>query len=82
MNGAQSFLEEGIDLQATLIQMLSGDGSQDAHYTYIATKFGFPDDATAHAAVNEFNSVMGKIISDASVSSVNAAIKQAMAKFR
>ena len=38
------------ELMAMMAQMLDGDGSQDAHFATITTRFGFPDTATAHAA--------------------------------
>ena len=82
LNGAEAFLDEGQDLLAAGAQMIDGDGSQDAHFPYFAAKFGFPDNATARAAWNEFQSFMSKITGDGSVIEVNAAIKQALAKFR
>jgi hypothetical protein len=82
MNGAESFLDEGADLLACIPQMIDGDGSDAAHFTYVTSKFGFPDNATAKAAWEEFQSVMGKITGDGSVTFVNAAIRQALAKFR
>jgi hypothetical protein len=82
LNGAESFLDEGQDLLTAGAQMIDGDGSQDAHFTYFTTKFGFPDNATARNAWNEFQSVMSKITGNGSVTDTNAAIVQALAKFR
>jgi hypothetical protein len=82
LNGAETYLEEGQELLLTGAQMIDGDGSQDAHFTYFAARFGFADNATAHNAWNEFQSFMSKITGDGSVSNVNAAVKQALAKFR
>lgn len=76
-------------------QMIDGDGSQDAHYVYVVKRFkflGYADGetgtptagqlATAHAWWNEFQSVNGKLQTDADVTSVLAAIKQFLAKTR
>ena len=64
-----------------MAQMIDGDGSQDAHYTYMTTQFGFASDAKAHEAFNELNSLQSKFNTDASVTFVNAAMLQAFAKF-
>ena len=69
-------------LVGTMKLMIDGDGSQDVHYHPIAVAAGFADDATARAAFNEILSVQGKLDSDASVSNVNAAVIQAINKFR
>lgn len=69
------------DLMAMMAQMLDGDGSQDAHYATIVTRFGFPDTTTAHAAYNELQSCYSKISGDSSVSSVRAARDQFVARF-
>lgn len=69
------------ELMALMAQMLDGDGSQDAHYATITTRFGFPDTATAHAAYSELQSCYGKISGDSSVSSVRAARDQFVARF-
>jgi tetrahydromethanopterin S-methyltransferase subunit H len=80
-------LEEAVegldDLVKTMALMLDGDGTQSAHFTsYIITKFGFPDAATAKACWDELNSVSFKLQTNASVSDVNAAIKQVVNKHR
>lgn len=69
------------DLMAMMVQMLDGDGSQDSHYATIVTRFGFPDNGTAHAAYNELQSCYSKISGDGSVSSVRAARDQFVARF-
>lgn len=69
------------ELMNLLAQMLEGDGSQDAHFATITTRFGFPDNATARAAYNELLSSYGKISGDGSVSSVRAARDQMVARF-
>jgi hypothetical protein len=69
------------DLLLVMAQMLDGDGSQAAHFTYITSKFGFDSDAKAKAAYEELNSLASKFNTDASVSSVRAAMAQAFARF-
>lgn len=68
------------DTMAMFVQMLDGDGSQDAHYATITTKFGFPDTTTAHNAYNELQSAFGKTSGNGSVSSVKAARDQLYAR--
>jgi hypothetical protein len=70
------------DLLATLATMLDGDGTQAAHFDYITARFGFESNVLAKAAWDELNSVMFKLNTDASVSSVNAALRQFFNKFR
>lgn len=81
-----SMLEDGHDrlneLIAAMALMIDGDGSQAAHFTYITTKFGYASDAISKSAWEELNSLASKFNTDASVSSVKAAIAQALAKFR
>ena len=83
---ALSQMEESLeglgDLVATIALMIDGDGSQVAHFTYVTSKFGFTDNATAKAGYEELQSVYGKLSTNASVSSVNAALLQAFNKFR
>lgn len=69
------------ELMAMLIQMLDGDGSQDAHFATITTRFGFADTTVAHAAYNELSSAYSKTSGDGNVSSVRAARDQLFARF-
>lgn len=69
------------DILLVMAQMLDGDGSQDAHFPYITAKFGFDSDAKARAAWGELQSLASKFNTDASVSSVKAAMAQAFARF-
>jgi hypothetical protein len=62
--------------------MIDGDGSSSTHYTYMQGKFGFVDDAAAKSAFEELSSVLFKLNTNDSVSSVNAAILQVFNKFR
>ncbi len=70
------------ELRATMALMIDGDGSSANHFSYMTGKFGFLDDAGAKAAWEELNSMLAKLNTDASVSSVNAALLQAFNKFR
>lgn len=83
---ALQHVEEGLkelnDLLATMQQMIDGDGSQAAHFTYATEKFGFGSDAITKAAWDELNSLASKLNTNANVSDVNAALLQAFNKFR
>lgn len=75
------------DLIATMQTMIDGDGSQAAHFAYMAGQFGFPsqqapDGAVAKAAWDELLSLQSKLNTDSSVSFVKAAMLQAFSKFR
>jgi hypothetical protein len=71
-----------VGIVGTIQAMVIPDGTHDTDYSVIKTEFGFPDDATARAAFDEIQAVKGKLNSDASVTFVNAAIAQAINKFR
>lgn len=70
------------DILGTMALMIDGDGTDPAHFSYMATKFGFESNAVAKAAYDELASVLAKLNTDGSVSMVNAAMLQAFAKFR
>jgi hypothetical protein len=69
-----------------IIQMRDGDGSQASHYDVVAGEMGYTANdyadanAAAKASFDELDSLMAKINTDNSVSSVRAAIHQACAK--
>ncbi len=65
-----------------LRRMLNGDGSQDAHYAEVTSKFGFASDAKARAAFEELDSAFSKTSGNGSVSNVRAARDQLFAKLR
>lgn len=65
-----------------MTQMLDGDGSQDAHYAGVKDSYGFATDAEAKAAFLELDSVVAKLTSNASQSSVFDAVKQFLSRFR
>ena len=70
------------DVRAVMIQMRDGDGSQDAHYAEVTSRFGFASDAKARAAFEELDSAYSKTSGDGSVSNVRAARDQLYDKLR
>lgn len=86
LHSALAQLEAGfqnlIEIRDTFTTMIDGDGSDPAQYTYAQAKFGFTDNATAQEGWNELNSVLAKLTTDSSVTSVNSAILQVFKKFR
>lgn len=82
------------DVRDAMIQMRSGDGSSDAHYDEVVRRFGFQDyDSTqgtpnatqlakARAAFEELDSAYSKTSGNGSVSNVQAARAQFVAKLR
>ncbi len=70
-----------LELMNMLASMLDGDGTQDAHYATIVTRFGFPDTTTAHAAYNELSSAYAKTSGNGSVTNSRAARDQMFARF-
>lgn len=70
------------DVRDMMIQMRDGDGSQDAHYAEVTSRFGFASDAKARAAFEELDSAYSKTSGDGSVSDVRAARDQLYAKLR
>lgn len=70
------------DVRDVMIQMRDGDGSQDAHYAEVTSKFGFASDAKARAAFEELDSAYAKTSGNGSVSNVRAARDQLFAKLR
>lgn len=70
------------DVRDVMIQMRDGDGSADAHYAEVKTRFGFTTDAKARAAFEELDSAYSKTSGNGSVSNVRAARDQLYAKLR
>jgi hypothetical protein len=70
------------DVRDMMIQMRDGDGSQDAHYAELTTRFGFVSDAQARACFEELDSAYSKTSGNGSVSNVRAARDQFLAKLR
>lgn len=70
------------DVVAASTLMIDGDGSSSSHFGENMTRFGTPDLATAKALHDEIASVNAKLHTDASVTNVQAAINQVLAKLR
>jgi hypothetical protein len=69
------------ELHATLALMIDGDGSDAAHFAYMATALGSTN-AAAKAAYDELSSFLFKLNTNASVTDVNAALRQVANKLR
>jgi hypothetical protein len=86
LRSALSQVEDGLDrlvhARDTITFMVDGDGSSDAMFTEVTTRYGFPDNATAKAAWDELNSYIAKETTDATVDHVDAARKQLFNKLR
>lgn len=70
------------DVRDVMIQMRDGDGSQDAHYAEVTSRFGFASDAKARAAFEELDSAYSKTSGNGNVDNVRAARDQMFAKLR
>jgi hypothetical protein len=79
-------LETGLDglnrTLGTMALMLTGDGTQAAHFSEITLRYGFVNDAESQAAYNELQSLAFKLNTNASVTDVHNALIQAFNKFR
>lgn len=71
------------DERNTMIQMCEGgDTSSAAYFTTVTAAYGFTDNDEAKAAFAELDSLWSKLSGDGSVSGVNSAVWQALARFR
>lgn len=68
--------------QGTMTMMIDGDGSDAAQFTEMTAQYGFVNNASAKAAWDELNSLLGKLTTDLQVVEVHAALVQAFNKFR
>jgi hypothetical protein len=68
------------EVRAIMVQMLDGDGSQEAHYATIQARFGFDSVAAAHAAFLEIDSAWGNSMNNDSRAAVKAARTQLFAR--
>lgn len=74
--------EQLADVVSLFEAMLDGDGSQDAHYAEITSRFAFTSNAKAHAAFNELASAYAKTSGNSAVTNVRAARDQLFAFLR
>lgn len=70
------------DMISLVQSMIDGDGSQDAHYTEVTVRFGFLNNAGAHAAFNELASAFAKTSGNGAVTNSRAARDQVFAYLR
>jgi len=86
LRSALSTMESGfralVDIRDCMTVMIDGDGSSATQFTEVQQRFGFVDTTVAKAAWDELNSVLAKLQTDASVTSVNAALLQVFKKLR
>ena len=82
LQGLNNGFDDLNEVLANMNHMLNGDGTAEAHFTEMTARYGFGTNAIAKAGWDELNSVMAKLNTDASVTSVNAAIKQILAKMK
>lgn len=68
------------DILAVMTMMIDGDGSDQAQFGEIVTRFGFQTGIAAKAAWDELNSTTAKENTNAAVSNVKAARDQAINK--
>lgn len=83
-------VKEGRDIlvgvRDAMIQMRDGDGTSAIHYNVLTSEAGYvandyaDGDAAAKASFDELDSLLSKLNTDNSVSSVKAAMDQACAK--
>lgn len=82
LNKMEEAISEFIEIKGTMQLMLDGNGSDDSHYSYMQEKFGFLDNASAHSAWNELNSVLYKLTTNETTDHVYDALLQVFNKFR
>lgn len=70
------------DLRDTMIQMRDADGTQDADYALIATRFGFETTAAARAAFDLVDAVYQRIVVNTSVTQVRASRANVISRLR
>lgn len=74
-------LEDLVDERDAMTQMINGDGSDPSHYNQHVTAYGFDSTTDARNAYLELDSLVSKLTSNGSQSSVFDAIKQFLARF-
>ena len=79
LNNGFDDLNEVLD---NMLHMIDGDGTSETHFTEVTARYGFVSNTAAKSGWDELNSVMFKLNTDTSVTSVNAAIKQILAKMK
>lgn len=80
LNCYRKVVTDGPLLLSAMGHMIDGDGSSDTHFAEMVTLGIFATNADAKASYDELQSVNGKLTTDASVTSVQAALLQVCAK--
>lgn len=74
-------MKDLVDERDAMTQMINGDGSDPSHFNQHVAAYGFDSTTDARNAYLELDSVVGKLTSNDSQSSVFDAIKQFRARF-
>lgn len=80
LNAIRKVNQDGPNILATIVHMVDGDGTAEAHFAELVANGIYPTNADAMASYNELVSINLKMTTDASVTSVDAAMKQVCAK--
>lgn len=80
LNAYRKVNADGPLILQAMSHMIDGDGSDAAHFTEMVTLGIYETTAHAKASYDELASVNGKLTTDGSVTSVDAALKQVCAK--
>lgn len=80
LNGYRKVVTDGPIVLAAMATMIDGDGSSDTHFAEMVTLGIYETNADAKASYDELASVNAKLSTDASVTSVQAALLQVCSK--
>lgn len=82
LNNNETADDQIADVLDNMTQMLTGDGTADAHYSIMKLRYGFATDADARAAYGEITSAASKTSGNGSVINVRAARDQMYSRLR
>ena len=80
LNAYRKVNQDGPLILSAMAHMIDGDGTSDTHFTEMVTLGIYDNTTDAKASYDELQSVNAKLTTDASVTSVDAALKQVCAK--
>lgn len=80
LNAYRKVNQDGPNILQAMSHMVDGDGSDPSHFTEMVTLGISENTSDAKASYDELASVNGKLTTDGSVTSVDAALKQVCAK--
>lgn len=78
----EQVLDAGDDLFRDFPTMIDGDGSSSTQFALVTQLLGTTNDAMSKSLWDEFQSAWGKLSGDGTVSVVNTALRQIIAKCR